>query len=59
MKDALYEIAFRNSRRYEELAERAERTSDDELAEFFRRTFEEEVRRAAEARTLLAQRVAE
>lgn len=36
MKDALYTIALLNADHYEALARKAQRSDDDELAEFFR-----------------------
>lgn len=59
MKDALYAIALRNADRYEALARRAEDSSDEELAEFFRRMRDESRENAEKAKTLLARRVAE
>ena len=59
MKDALYTIALKNADRYEALARRADSSSDEELAEFFRRMRDESRDNAERARRLLAQRVAE
>ena len=59
MKDALYTIALQNADRYEALARRAETSSDQELADFFRRMRDESRENAEKAKTLLAQRVAE
>jgi rubrerythrin len=59
VKDALYTIALQNADRYETLARRAETSSDEELADFFRRMRDESRENAERAKTLLAQRVAE
>ena len=59
MKDALYAIALNNADRYEALARRAEMSSDEELAEFFRLMRDESRENAERAKRLLAQRVAE
>ena len=59
MKDALYTIALQNSDRYEALARRAENSSDEELAEFFRRMRDESRKNAERAKIMLAQRMAE
>lgn len=59
MKDELYSIALLNADRYEALARRAERSSDDELAEFFRALRNESRNNAERAKGLLSQRVAE
>jgi rubrerythrin len=59
VKDALYTIALQNADRYEALARRAETSSDNELADFFRRMRDESRENAERAKTLLAQRVAE
>jgi rubrerythrin len=59
VKDALYTIALQNADRYEALARRAETSSDQELADFFRRMRDESRENAERAKTLLAQRVAE
>ena len=59
MKDALYTIALKNADRYEALARRADSSSDEELAEFFRRMRDESRDNAERAKRLLAQRVAE
>jgi rubrerythrin len=59
VKDALYAIALRNADRYEALARRAETSSDEELAEFFRRMRDESRENAEKAKRLLAQRLAE
>lgn len=59
MKDALYAIAQRNADRYEALARSAERSDDDELADFFRAMRDDSRRRAEEAKRLLAGRVSE
>jgi rubrerythrin len=59
VKDALYTIALKNADRYEALARRAETSSDEELAEFFRRMRDESRENAERAKRLLAQRVAE
>ena len=59
MKDALYTIALKNADRYEALARRAETSSDEELAGFFRRMRDESRENAERAKRLLAQRVAE
>ena len=59
MKDALYTIALKNADRYEALARRADLSSDEELAEFFRRMRDESRDNAERAKRLLAQRVAE
>jgi rubrerythrin len=59
VKDALYTIALDNADRYEALARRAETSSDEELAEFFRRMRDECRENAERAKRLLAQRVAE
>jgi rubrerythrin len=59
VKDALYTIAFNNADRYEALARRAETSSDEELAEFFRLMRDESRENAERAKRLLAQRVAE
>jgi rubrerythrin len=59
VKDALYTIALQNADRYEALARRAEASSDNELADFFRRMRDESRENAERAKTLLAQRVAE
>ena len=59
MKDALYTIALDNADRYEALARRAETSSDEELAEFFRRMRDESRENAEKAKRLLSQRVAE
>lgn len=52
MGDELYSIALLDADRYEALARRAEKASDEELADLFREN-------AERARELLAQRVAE
>ena len=59
MKDALYTIALKNADRYEALARRAETSSDEELAGFFRRMRDESRENAERAKRLLSQRVAE
>jgi rubrerythrin len=59
VKDALYTIALKNADRYEALARRAETSSDEELAEFFRRMRDESRENAEKAKRLLSQRVAE
>lgn len=59
MKDELYSIALLNADRYEALARRAEKASDEELADFFRAMRNESCENAERARELLAQRVAE
>ncbi|HEU4846958.1 MAG TPA: hypothetical protein VFT03_02070 [Rubrobacteraceae bacterium] len=59
MKDALYTIALKNADRYEALARRAAMSSDEELAEFFRRMRDESRENAERAKRLLSQRVAE
>ena len=59
MKDELYAIALLNAERYEALARRAEKASDEELADFFRAMRNESRKNAQKARELLAQRVAE
>jgi rubrerythrin len=59
VKDALYTIALQNSDRYEALARRAENSSDEELAEFFRRMRDESRKNAERAKIMLAQRMAE
>jgi rubrerythrin len=59
VKDALYTIALSNADRYEALARRAETSSDEELAEFFRLMRDESRENAERAKRLLAQRVAE
>ena len=59
VKDALYTIALKNADRYEALARRAETSSDEELAEFFRLMRDESRENAERAKRLLAQRVAE
>jgi rubrerythrin len=48
-----------NADRYEALARRAETSSDEELAEFFRLMRDESRENAERAKRLLAQRVAE
>ncbi|HEX2729017.1 MAG TPA: hypothetical protein VHM16_04630 [Rubrobacteraceae bacterium] len=59
MKETLYDISLRDSRKYEDLARRAREADDQELAEFFGRMSAEDNRSAQEAGRLLAQRVAE
>jgi rubrerythrin len=59
VKDALYTIALKNADRYEALARRAAMSSDEELAEFFRRMRDESRENAERAKRLLSQRVAE
>lgn len=59
MKQALYSISARDPEKYQDLARRAQKSDDQELAEFFDRIGEEDHRLAEEARRLLAQRVAE
>lgn len=59
MKDALYTIATLNADRYEALARKAERSDDDELADFFRAMRDSGRRNAEKAKALLAQRTAE
>jgi rubrerythrin len=59
MKDALYTIALKNADRYEALAGRAATSSDEELAEFFRRMRDESRENAERAKRLLSRRVAE
>ncbi len=59
MKDALYTIASLNADRYEALARKAERSDDDELAEFFRAMRDNNRHNSEKALNLLAQRVAE
>ena len=59
MKDELYSIALLNADRYEALARRAEKASDEELADFFRAMRNESRESAERAKELLAQRVAE
>ena len=58
-EDALYTIALKNADRYEALARRAATSSDEELAEFFRRMRDESRENAERAKRLLSQRVAE
>jgi rubrerythrin len=59
MKDALYTIALKYADRYEALARRAATSSDEELAEFFRRMRDESRENAERAKRLLSRRVAE
>jgi rubrerythrin len=59
VKDELYSIALLNADRYEALARRAEKASDEELADFFRAMRNESHENAERAKELLAQRVAE
>jgi hypothetical protein len=59
VKDALYTIALKNADRYEALARRAAMSSDEELAEFFRRMRDESRENAERAKRLLSQRVAD
>ena len=59
MKDALYTFALLNADHYEALARRAQRSDDDELADFFRAMRDHNRHNAEKAKTLLAQRVAE
>jgi rubrerythrin len=59
VNDALYTIALKNADRYEALARRAAASSDEELAEFFRRMRDESRENAERAKRLLSQRVAE
>jgi rubrerythrin len=59
VKDELYSIALLNAERYEALARRAEKASDEELADFFRAMRNESRENAERAKELLAQRVAE
>lgn len=59
MKDELYSIALLNADSYEALVRRAEKASDDELADFFRAMRNERRENAERAKELLAQRVAE
>jgi len=59
VKDELYSIALLNADRYEALARRAESSSDEELAEFFRTMRNESRQNAERAKGLLSQRVAE
>ena len=59
MKDALYTIALLNADHYEALARRAQRSDDEELAEFFRAMRDHNRHNSEKALTLLAQRVTE
>jgi hypothetical protein len=59
VKDELYSIALLNADRYEALARRAEKASDEELAGFFRAMRNDSREKAERAKELLAQRVAE
>jgi rubrerythrin len=59
VKDELYSISLLNADRYEALARRAEKASDEELADFFRAMRNESRENAERAKELLAQRVAE
>lgn len=59
MKDDLYTIALANADKYESLARRAERSDDQELADFFRRMRDDSRANADRAKVLLAQRLAE
>ena len=59
VKDALYTIALKNADRYEALARRAETSSDEELAGFFRRMRDESRENAERAKRLLSRKVAD
>jgi rubrerythrin len=59
VKDELYTIALANAEKYDSLARRAEKSDDQELADFFRRMRDHSRANADRAKVLLAQRLAE